>query len=205
MNYANFEDLSREHEAFQAFLAREEERLTPSGALPVLAILLEQIHHAKEEQLLFPVLFGSETLNVGGPKCMTFFTPRVLGGTGWADSFQELKKTLGPDKASDSRLSPFRREAFAANSMIKIPLEDHILGARALAELLQNRDPAHYRELFPKFAALLRDHIQREEECLFEVFRRSLTSEQKQIYALSAAAFDVEHKTAALLEQLALS
>lgn len=205
MNYANFEDLSLEHEAFRIFLAREEKRSAPSGLLPTLATILEQIHHAKEEQILFPMLFGSDALNVGGPKCMTFFTPRVLGGTGWTDSFQGLADALGPDEADDSHLSPFRREAFVANSMIKIPLEDHILGARALSELIQNKDLARYRELFPKFAALLRDHIQREEECLFELFRRSLTNEQKQAYARGAAAFDEEHKTATLLEQLASS
>jgi hypothetical protein len=84
--------------------------------------------------------------------------------------------------------------------MLRIPIEDHILGERAVAKM--RAEPSLVGQLFPKLSALLSDHIQRENECLFELARATLTQEQKQAYASAAAAFDSAMETAALLDKL---
>jgi hemerythrin-like domain-containing protein len=86
--------------------------------------------------------------------------------------------------------------------MLKIPLEDHIAGARAIGLLERETDPARRAMLLSAFAGLLRDHIQREDECLFEMFRQTLTPEQKLAYAKQAGEFDLANNTAGLLRVL---
>lgn len=204
MRYENFEDLALEHSMMLAFLDREEKGAQPSSAWPAFLRLLGEIHHHKEEYFLFPLMLGSSRLEVGGPKCMTFFTPRVLGGTGWEDGFARLRRLLPwPHELRADEKTPFRERVLKEGSMLKIPLEDHVAGARAIEAMKTEQDPARHTQLFSAFASLLRDHIQREDECLFELFRQALTPEQKSAYAKQAAAFDTAEDTAGLLRALA--
>lgn len=198
--YENLEDLSTEHKAFLGFLEQGE---TEPERLEEFFYFLEKIHHHKEESFLFPLLLGSERLQVGGPKCMTFFTPRVLGGMGWVDSSARLGALL--PEADESHWiagKPFREEVFRSGSMLKIPVGDHIQGARALALLRGERNPEVRNQLLSAFSSMLRDHIQREDECLFELFRAALSSEQKKSYAEKARTFDAEMESALRLIRL---
>lgn len=203
MRYGELEDLTREHEAFLGFLSAWERDFPPRRELEEFHVLLEEVHHGKEERFLFPLLADSLSLEVGGPMCMTFFTPRVLGGMGWTDSFADLRSSLGYAGPAPGELTPFRETAFRQGSMIRIPLEDHILGARAMAELRSAPAGAEpQRARFARFAAFLKDHIRREEECLFMLLKRELSPEQKNLYAEQASAFDREQGTAELLSRL---
>ena len=203
MQYENMEDLAQEHATMLRFLGREEARATPSSAWPLFVRLLAGIHHHKEEHFLFPLMLGSPRLEVGGPKCMTFFTPRVLGGTGWEDSFARLQRMCpGPSELLPEEKTSFRDRVLSAGSMLKIPIEDHVSGARAIRLLEHETDGARRAMLLSAFAGLMRDHIQREDECLFEMFRQSLTPERKLIYAKQASEFDIENDTAGLLRVL---
>jgi hypothetical protein len=202
MDYEKFEDLTREHGVMLEFLSAGV-ALCSAQAWPIFLRLLEKIHHHKEEFFLFPLLLGSERLQVGGPKCMTFFTPRVLGGTGWVDGHAQLLALISPAPfASDGGLSPFRNEVLRSGSMLKIPVEDHMLGALALQQLGAETDLARRTKLFDGFASLLKEHIQREDECLFELFRQALSPEQKKEYAQKASAFDEQMNTAGILRGL---
>jgi|GEM_PF-4918268 len=203
MLYENLEDLAQEHAIMLQFLRREETGTKPSSTWPLFVRLLSKIHHHKEEYFLFPLMLGSSRLEVGGPKCMTFFTPRVIGGTGWEDSFARLQRLFpGPSGLLQEERTPFRDRVLATGSMLKIPLEDHVAGARAIKLLERETDFARRATLLSAFAGLLRDHIQREDECLFEMFRQVLTPEQKLYYAKQAAEFDLENDTAGLLRAL---
>ncbi len=203
MNYEDLEDLAQEHTTMLQFLAREETRTTPSSAWPLFVRLLGAIHHHKEEHFLFPLMLGSSRLEVGGPKCMTFFTPRAIGGTGWEDAFARLQRMFpGPSGPLPEERTPFRDRVLTTGSMLKIPLEDHVAGARAIKLLEYETDFSRRATLLSAFAGLLRDHIQREDECLFEMFRQALTPEQKLYYAKQAAEFDLENDTAGLLRAL---
>lgn len=174
-------------------------------ALESFFFLLENVHHRKEEELLFPLLFGRQSLEVGGPKCMTFFTPRVLGA-GCSDGFRPLAEKLGFER-NESSLNDFRKSVFGTNSMLKIPVEDHLLGARATHELLAclRLDPPNLREaaeLFLGFERFLRGHIQREEECLFRLFQRELSAAELGQFQRDAAALDRDLGTEGLLAEL---
>lgn len=133
---------------------------------------------------------------------MTFFTPRVLGGTGWEDSSVRVKRLVSDEPLRASERSSLRNRALELNSMLKIPLEDHVLGARAVAAIEAEKEPGRKAILLSAFTGLLRDHIQREDECLFELCRQALTSEQKREYASKAEAFDAHNETAQLLARL---
>ena len=134
---------------------------------------------------------------------MTFFTPRVLGGTGWEDAFARLQRVFpGPSELFPEEKTSFRDRVLSTGSMLKIPIEDHVAGARAIRLLEHETDGARRAMLLSDFAGLMRDHIQREDECLFEMFRQSLTPEQKLYYAKQASEFDIENDTAGLLRVL---
>lgn len=202
MEYESFEDLALEHEVMRGFLSKGVDACS-TAAWPLFLRLLEAIHHHKEENFLFPLLLGSERLQVGGPKCMTFFTPRVLGGTGWEDGFAKLRAMIPPEELpSSDALSSFRGEVFRSGSMLKIPIEDHILGTAALKQLSEETDTYRRSKLFDAFASLLQDHIQREDECLFELFRKALSPAQKKEYASKASAFDAQNGTDGLILRL---
>lgn len=203
MRYENLNDLAQEHSTMLKFLRREEARAVPSSSWPLFVHLLGEIHHHKEEYFLFPLMLGSPRLEIGGPKCMTFFTPRILGGMDWEDGFARLKRMFpGPSGLLQEERTPFRDRVFTTSSMLKIPLEDHVAGARAIKLLERETDAARRATLLSAFSELLRDHIQREDECLFEMFRQALTPEQKIIYAKQASEFDVKNDTAGLLRAL---
>ena len=206
MDYENFADLSNEHEVFRNFLEQHKHHTPADSDLTELKLMLENIHHTKEEYFLFPLLFGMNALEVGGPQCMLFFTPRVIGGLGWTDSFAALKTALNYQQPKPEELTPFRSEAFREGSMIKIPLEDHILGGRAFQELQSGSPlPETRQKIFELFSQHLQDHIRREEDCLFPLLRRELTSDQKALYAERAAAFDREKNTGSLIEKFRAS
>ena len=122
------------------------------------------------------------------------------------DAFARLRRLLpGPGELWPEEKTPFRERVIAEGSMLKIPLEDHVAGARAIALINSETSPERRAELLSAFAGLLRDHIQREDECLFELFRQALTPEQKGAYAKQAAEFDLAIDTAGLLRALSES
>lgn len=204
-----FADLSTEHQAFVEFLNKCEKNLfnITKQQFDSFAFLLESVHHKKEEDFLFPMLEQTKVPNQGGPKCSTYFTPRVFGAV-WKEPFRDLQEHLssaGPIQTED--LTPFRQKIWAANSMLKIPLEDHIWGARAVHQLklaLENRsgNPEKPAQLFAKFSTFLKDHMQREDECLFQLFNEALTWEQKQSYINRARAFEEKAETGRLLQSI---
>lgn len=198
MDYANFEDLAREHQAFLAFLARAEESPPPFGCWERLFFLLDKVHHEKEERFLFPLLFTGSA-EPSGPKCATFFPPRWMNSCAWQDPYHTLSAALSEETGVDTR-SPFRQRVFSSQSMLRIPIEDHLLGERAVAAM--RIAPTRAPEILPKLAAMLRDHIRREDECLFELLRAKLSGEQKETYAREAAEFDRRAGTEALLAEI---
>lgn len=195
-----FPDLDQEHRLFLRVLDRERDAPNQS-TIALLGELLE-IHHRKEEELLFPLLFGSPALEAGGPKCTTFFTPRVMGSVDWPEAFQALRGSLR-DRFAEKKPSPLLEQALERGSMLRIPLEDHALGAVARQEMLALRDSAALPSLFAKFSAFLRDHIQREDECLFPLFAKELSLEQLEAYREKARAADERLGAARLMKALA--
>ena len=72
-----------------------------------------------------------------------------------------------------------------------------------MQEMLAAKDPAKITSLFGKFSAFLRDHIQREDECLFPLFARELSLEQLAAYEKEARAADERCNAARVFAALA--
>lgn len=140
-----------------------------------------------------------DALKSGGVKCAIFFTPRVLNAVGWPDSYHQMKQSLNPIEKEVDDLSPFRKKVFETKSMLSIPVEDHMLGAAAMREIF--RSP-NYPRLMDQFAGLLFDHIQREEDCLFEVCERELNSEEKVDHIKNSEKIDLRYQTKNKLTEL---
>jgi hypothetical protein len=77
VDYANFEDLTQEHEAFRKYMIRAGEILPTQDSLECFFYLLDRVHHEKEEKFLFPLLFTGDA-GQSGPRCATFFPPRWM-------------------------------------------------------------------------------------------------------------------------------
>lgn len=194
--------LTREHEIFLDFLKL---RITSPSQFydlnrwKVLAILLEKFHHEKEECLLFPSLINTDALKAGGVKCATFFTPRVLSAGGWPDSYHELAKKLEISAAAFLPSTSFREIVFTQKNMLSIPIEDHILGAAAIKKIIDKNGDHQTMDLF---SHLLKDHIEREEDCLYPLCEKRLTEEQKTNFMEQTKDFDTKNQVNNLLEKL---
>lgn len=202
MSRHSFVSLSREHQVFLDFLRLKDtnpSQFYDRNRWKILNLLLEKIHHEKEESFLFPYLLQIDALKSGGVKCATFFTPRVLNAVDWPDSYHQMKQSLNPFEKEVDDLSPFRKKVFETKSMLSIPVEDHMLGAVAMREIF--RSP-NYLRLMDQFAGLLFDHIQREEDCLFEVCERELNSEEKVAHIKNSEKIDLWYQTKTKLTEL---
>lgn len=204
MTHQTFINLTKEHDFFLKFLELKETNPSQFYDLnrwELFASILEKNHHEKEESFLFPYLIPTDALNAGGIKCATFFTPRVLSAGGWPDSYHELIKYLNLTTLMHEELNPFRKLIFDQKSMLMIPIEDHILGAIAIRQIFLRKND---HKLMNLFSALLKDHIEREEECLYPLCEKVLSNEQKNIFTERAKHFnDENHTDSALVKLLA--
>lgn len=143
-----------------------------------LKLYLGDLHHGEEEELLFPALASLQTPMPGGPQC-TYFMGLAME---W-DPVEPLRQAA---KAQGAELPKIRLElnsALEANPMFGIPLGEHQAGHYALERIgkwLQT--PASIEELrgiVSDYLKLMRQHIQKEDQCLF-VMADELLSEDTQ-------------------------
>lgn len=133
------------------------------ATLDSLATQVGQIHHYKEEHVLFPALFPSPRLQQGGPRCTHFMDDWIHASSNRASI---------PD--TDLHKSP-----------LGIPLmEHHMLHARLdeIREILcrPHEDPVERRKLHRltlEYEQLLRRHIEKEDTCLFVLANQILDAE----------------------------
>lgn len=142
------------------------------GAIRSLRSLVEEEHHAKEEQLLFPALARAGFEGRSGPRCTGFLQLRE--DWDYVGAIQREIAVAGEalERPTDS-------------SFLSIPLEEHAAGA-ALSRLIERYalvrcprelEPDGVRRLVFEYVTLLRVHIQKENECLFIVANELLSAE----------------------------
>lgn len=207
--------LSSEHltivEALNAvrFLIQEREAVESNrhlikSALKALKILLD-VHHSKEEDILFPALHRCPQLKEGGPKCGLYMTHLLNDNIGRSFIESEAHFTPVPESAEIAAI----REA---NSPLMIPIEEHRGGHIAIQQadqiLAGPIDAANLQFILARFDWMMRLHIEKEDTCLFvlanhlidpqaqdELNERALIVEQRQKDRIREAT-DLLHKLA---------
>jgi hemerythrin-like domain-containing protein len=156
--------LSSEHATIQAVLSLLQSHLNALSRerpkdwredclilIEALKFFLHDLHHKKEEEILFPYLQKSKRLNEGGPKCGYYF-PLFL-------EFNPQRIVKVP---------------ILEKSFLSVPLTEHQAGHITLSEIersvkqedLSTFKVMHFGETYLKFMRL---HIEKEENCLFKI------------------------------------
>lgn len=141
---------------------------------------VEEVHHPLEEQDLFPRISQNPLLSQGGPLC-TYFRGLELDLNPNQDSHNYLRHlyTQGLPKPplykTFSWLNP--------QNPLSLPMDEHALG-HEIAEALKHLVLPNYSTSFPNafyklsqyYENLLRLHIAKEDQCLFVLCERIISS-----------------------------
>lgn len=201
-------DLYEEHRVFLAVLGvlekmNAEQLFVAKDKIRRFLEFVEHEHHGKEENLLFPIIDEEKVPECGGANCILFFGPRVID-RGIFNSFDRLKESIGYVTYTPIELnSELRSRVFAKKSMLTVPMEDHILGSRAAKKILDGLDAREegVPDLLRAYASFLRDHIEREDRCLFLQVER-LKTPKILSYTSAAEEWDAIRKTKKQLNEL---
>lgn len=132
----------------------------------------DQLHHAKEEEILLPALIQSGFPWKGGPLCSYFKQMQM-----WDESIQEQVKALNQEFELNLI---FDSDPFSPKRSLPV-LEEHVLG-RALVRVLRLEiaKPSSFTRFARRFISLLDAHIDKENRCLFPMLDDTLNSEEQQ-------------------------
>jgi hemerythrin-like domain-containing protein len=184
--------LCAEHRVIQdclRVLAEQVSRMRSNSKIPrgdislvlnCLKFLAEDIHHAKEEEMLFPVLHGMNCLNKGGPQCTLFMGLRLEFGP--TQRLLQMVRETRPEILEKLKYREATRALIDANSPAGIPIEEHVAASTALQcmeFLLQDIEKPEVSKIFLNMAeaylTVMDMHIQKEETCLFILASQLLT------------------------------
>lgn len=178
--------LSEEHKVILEFLALIDKgiQVVPSHPedfqklVSAFKFYLHDLHHFKEESILFPFLRGSSRLRQGGPECSYFFGQFL--NSRHKEVFCQLQKTAGISGSDE-----FQRSDSEA-TFLSVPLEEHAAGHIALsliekfvAEASENSNRAEKHRLLElnlEYQKLMRLHVEKEEKCLFVLSENILSN-----------------------------
>lgn len=139
--------------------------------IPLLQEVLSDVHHHKEEEILFPIIDESTPVHQGGPQCALFMTHLLVEDLG-----RDLRAEAKKDQLSQPPLSSFISELSEKNSPLMIPVQEHWAGQfafRMLEKLLrqiQSGDHSPLTDCFllaSRFDRMMQLHIEKEDTCLF--------------------------------------
>ena len=133
--------------------------------IPILKFFIEDLHHKKEEELLFPALLESAPLQQGGPRCSFFFGLRL----------EDYGSQKLPQKLPELR--PITKYILDSKSPLSIPVEEHIAGHLALELLGELQDDRVLANSISHYLHLMDLHIRKEDECLFVLADNYLSPE----------------------------
>jgi hemerythrin-like domain-containing protein len=147
--------------------------------ISIFRTVLTDIHHHKEEDVLFPALLEQAPLNQGGPRCGHFVNHPLS-----EDAKRAFHAKAQSAKIPMPTLSPFVSHVFDLNMPLTIPLSEHFAGKNALelmeAELKNPSGNAHeFFLLASKFDLMMRLHIEKEDTCLFMIADRFISASQQ--------------------------
>lgn len=167
------DSLNQDHELILQILPLYQKiasQLDQGGAIPknIPALLdfsaqfILGLHHHLEENFLFQALKDNPKIFQGGPRCGFYMQLRLEKGT--------------PSTSRQTLVVP-------ASHPLSIPLEEHETGHFLIEEMKHALSTGAAQTLGRKieaYATLIRQHAQKETECLFLISKDALTAEQLQ-------------------------
>lgn len=142
--------------------------------------LLESLreHHHLEFETLFSKLIDNPNLNLGGPFCAYFFEFFMMNRP-----IEAALKLINRNREAESKLSNIQipeslKLFFEQNSMLSIPIEEHMAEDAILVEICAcfDKDPMSNSQWIDQALNLLEDiikmNIQKEETCLWVLSRQ---------------------------------
>lgn len=150
-----------------------------------LHVLVELCHHAKEEQILFPKLYNLGKKLQSGPHCSYF--RQMSADWDYAKSLKSQAINSGLT-FNVKRSDPFLNMVIEENSMLTIPLEEHVAGGAALKliEKLANENSTYLRPVVYEYISLMNLHIRKEDECLFVSASNLLSNDEQELMLVEA-------------------
>ena len=129
-----------------------------------IPVFVEQLHHGKEEDILFPLLAENPALNQGGPQC-TFFMGMKLN----RDPVNPIFDVMGRPATKHPKV--MIDQILKNQSPLRIPIEEHQAGAAAIhflkSRLQQNLVDETFARMLQNYRQLLQSHMDKENKCLF--------------------------------------
>lgn len=142
-----------------------------SAALRFLKEFVIEFHHGREEKYLFPFVASHVKVSEGGPACTKFMGLRIMSSMN-KDIF-DLEAELGHrGYPAASEIQPYLQQ----QNPITIPMSEHE-AETILVRLMERGDVAKIAWALERYYDLLREHSQKEDECLFIMARRILDTE----------------------------
>lgn len=174
------DDLLQEHKSYLDFLALKDEECLSKFEEFCTEL---QRHHEKEEKILFKIIERENILDSGGPNCISYYFPRTMDNFLWEDGYHALKKRISVSNLQESHeKSGGGVIGFGGNGMLMIPREDHQLGHAILGMIRQEKCIEVKADLWGRFRTFLREHIEREDNCLFLLCDSRLSFNAKREY-----------------------
>ena len=130
-------------------------------------------HFLSEDEILFSKVAGNPLLNGGGPFCAYFYDLFMMDRP-----LEKALKRINQNRSTENRLRTIEipesaKPYFAANSMICVPVEEHIALLALLSELeavfktwpVRNENWLDFT--LEDFQKILRANLEKEENCLW--------------------------------------
>lgn len=145
----------------------EEERARALHSL--CRVFLEDFHHRKEEELLFPMIAADRRVHAGGPECVLHFDAQMRSPPlEAARRACESVRAKIDEPSWPPALQRFRDE----RSPLLIPVEDHEAGRillRGAGDVLSRDAWADALRLLESYRSLQVRHFRKEDGCLFRM------------------------------------
>lgn len=158
-----FQQIISEHQVHLGLIQQAVSIQDKKNILDQLWSDIENDHHLKEEQLIYPVLFNKKKLTEGGPFCALYFDEHVLNRPA------DVVKKLSGQEISWLQHQIFYKEN---QSPLNIPLEEHRSARQLLKYLIENKNhisESDFLQIFEGYVRLLKHHNTKEEKCFFRV------------------------------------
>jgi hemerythrin-like domain-containing protein len=166
---------------------------------------IEQNHHKKEEEILFPKIDLSPIVYQGGPYCTHFYHFHLM-----FQHFEQSKELLHESKLSFDlpEQTESVKKIVQNRSGLLVPLEEHWASCNLIKIFKQQislksenkHDEVFLRKCISFYFGLINQHTEKENKCLF-VMADNLLDEDNQIEMHKAAQekFTFDHKHIELL------
>ncbi len=127
----------------------------------------DKIHHAKEEDVLFPYLDKMSVLS-GGPHCSYYSSLRFIS--------PPIEKVIHNLNEEMHKPDEVKNHTITEGNPLNPILEEHALGRKLIERLrfelegLQKKQKTDFRDFFyylNRYIGLLEEHIKKEDTCLF--------------------------------------